>query len=70
MAQRTKLNGCLGFLREGDVLTVTKPDRLARSTAELLAIEADLSKRGVGLVVLSIGVASDWTPATRPASSC
>ena len=34
---------------------VTKPDRLARSTAELLAIEADLSKRGVGLVVLSMG---------------
>ena len=35
--------------------TVTKPDRLARSTTELLAIEADLSKRGVGLVVLSTG---------------
>jgi DNA invertase Pin-like site-specific DNA recombinase len=42
-------------LREGDVLTVTKPDRLARSTAELLAIEADLSKRGVGLIILSLG---------------
>jgi len=37
------------------VLMVTKPDRLARSTAELLAIEADLSRRGVGLVVLSMG---------------
>jgi hypothetical protein len=36
------------------VLTVTKPDRLARSTAELLSIEADLSKRGIGLV-LSMG---------------
>src|SRR5947209_7360966 len=34
---------------------VTKPDRLARSTAELLASEADLSRRGVGLVVLSMG---------------
>ena len=45
----------LAFLREGDVLTVTKPDRLARSTAELLSIEADLSKRGIGLVVLSMG---------------
>jgi DNA invertase Pin-like site-specific DNA recombinase len=42
-------------MREGDALTVTKPDRLARSTAELLAIEADLSKRGIGLVVLSMG---------------
>src|SRR3954465_5141067 len=54
-AQRAKLAECLRFLREGDVLTVTKPDRLARSTAELLAIEADLSKRGIGLVVLSMG---------------
>src|SRR3954469_3580494 len=54
-AQRAKLAECLRFLREGDVLTVTKPDRLARSTAELLAIEADLTRRGVGLVVLSMG---------------
>jgi DNA invertase Pin-like site-specific DNA recombinase len=34
---------------------VTKPDRLAESTAELLTIKTDLSKRGVGLVVLSMG---------------
>ena len=54
-AKRAKLAECLAFLREGDVLTVTKPGRLARSTAELLTIEADLSKRGVGLVVLSMG---------------
>ena len=53
--KRAKLAECLAFLREGDVLTVTKPDRLARSTAELLSIEADLSKRGIGLVVLSMG---------------
>jgi DNA invertase Pin-like site-specific DNA recombinase len=39
----------------GDAIVVTKPDRLARSTAELLAIEADLSKRGIGLVILSMG---------------
>ena len=50
-----RLSECLAFLREGDALVVTKPDRLARSTAELLKIEADLSKRGVGLVVLSMG---------------
>ena len=55
VAKRVKLAECLAFMREGDVLTVTKPDRLARSTAELLSIEADLSKRGIGLVVLSMG---------------
>jgi DNA invertase Pin-like site-specific DNA recombinase len=57
------LNACLAFLREGDVLMVTKPDRLARS----MAIEADLSKRGVGLIVLSMAT-SAWTPATAPTS--
>jgi DNA invertase Pin-like site-specific DNA recombinase len=55
VAQCARLTECLAFLREGDVLMVTKPDRLARSTAELLTIEADLTKRGVGLVVLSMG---------------
>jgi len=55
MATRDALKAALGFLREGDVLVVTKPDRLARSTAELLAIEADLSKRGIKLMVLSMG---------------
>ena len=54
VAKRVKLAECLAFMREGDVLTVTKPDRLARSPAELLSIEADLSKRGIGLVILSM----------------
>jgi hypothetical protein len=39
----------------GRVRMVTKPDWVARSTAGLLAIEADLSKRDVGLIVLSMG---------------
>ncbi len=56
VAEREQLKACLTFLRESDTLMVTKPDRLARSTAELLAIEADLAKRGVGLVVQSMGL--------------
>jgi len=55
IATRPELRECLAFLREGDVLAVTKPDRLARSTADLLAIEADLTKRGIDLIVLSMG---------------
>ena len=54
-AQRSRLAECLAYLRDGDVLAVTKPDRLARSTAELLAIEADLAKRDIALVILSMG---------------
>ena len=53
--QRDKLKALLDFVREGDAVVVTKPDRLARRTSELLEIEADLSKRGIGLVVLSVG---------------
>ncbi len=55
VAQREELKALLGFARESDVVMVTRPDRLARSTAELLAIEADLSRRGIGLIVLSMG---------------
>ena len=54
--ERDVLKAALAFVREGDVLIVTKPDRLARSTTDLLAIEADLTKRGVGLVIQSMGL--------------
>jgi DNA invertase Pin-like site-specific DNA recombinase len=54
VAERKQLDAALAYLREGDTLMVTKPDRLARSTMDLLCIEADLTKRGVGLVILSM----------------
>jgi DNA invertase Pin-like site-specific DNA recombinase len=55
IGQRDVLATCIAYLREGDCLMVCKPDRLARSTSNLLAIEADLSARGIGLIVLSMG---------------
>jgi DNA invertase Pin-like site-specific DNA recombinase len=55
VAQSAVLKACLELMRERDALAVTKSDRLARSTADLLSIEADLSRRGIGLVVLSMG---------------
>jgi DNA invertase Pin-like site-specific DNA recombinase len=55
MVRRPQLERALGVLEAGDVLMVTKPDRLARSTSHLLAIVEDLNRRGVGLVVLSMG---------------
>jgi DNA invertase Pin-like site-specific DNA recombinase len=68
VAERRQLAACLDYLRGDDTLTVTRPDRLARSTADLLAIEADLTKRGVGLVVQSMGLdtrGSGNNPTTR-----
>ena len=55
VAKRAALADALAFLREGDVLVVTKPDRLARSTADLLGIVGDLEGRKIGLVILSMG---------------
>lgn len=46
---RAELEHILAFLREGDVLMVTRIDRLARSVADLEKIVADLKSRGVHL---------------------
>ena len=54
-AKRPQLAAALEFLRQGDVLAVTKPDRLARSTLDLLGIVQSLEMRGIGLLVLSMG---------------
>jgi DNA invertase Pin-like site-specific DNA recombinase len=54
-AKRPALNQALAFLRESDLLVVTKSDRLARSTADLLSIVDSLKKRGIGLRILSMG---------------
>ncbi len=52
---RPQLAAALDYLRPGDVLVVTKPDRLARSTSDLLGIVETLKGRGVGLRILSMG---------------
>ena len=52
---RTELARALAFVRKGDVLVVTKPCRLARSTADLLGIVDGLTSRGIGLRILSMG---------------
>jgi DNA invertase Pin-like site-specific DNA recombinase len=46
---RQELEMLLSFLRPGDTLVVTKLDRLARSTLDILTLITDLGKRGVGV---------------------
>lgn len=46
---RKELETLIQFLRAGDVLVVTKLDRLARSTLDMLTLITDLGKRGVGV---------------------
>ena len=45
---RPALERCLGSLEPGDMVVVTKLDRLGRSVRELLNLLADLDQKGVG----------------------
>lgn len=52
-SNRPELRKCLDdFIREGDVLVITKLDRLARSTLDLHKIITDLNQKGIGFKVL------------------
>lgn len=51
-ANRTELKSCLDYVRDGDVLVITKLDRLARSTLHLHKIVDGLNKKKVGFKVL------------------
>jgi len=55
VAERQQLNAALDYVREGDVLVVTRLDRLARSTADLLRILGALEAKGVGLRIIDFG---------------
>lgn len=54
--KRPQLDRALEYVREGDTLIVTKPDRLARSTADLLQIASELEANGITLRILSMNV--------------
>ncbi|MCW2314059.1 recombinase family protein [Rhodoferax antarcticus] len=60
---RPELVRMLGHLRAGDVVTVTRLDRLARSTRDLLDIAERIQGVGAGLRSL----AEPWTDTTTPA---
>jgi DNA invertase Pin-like site-specific DNA recombinase len=50
--KREQLALCLDYVRDGDTLVITKLDRLARSTRDLLNILNSLEKKQVKLTVL------------------
>ena len=50
--KRSRLKACLEYVREGDVLVITRLDRLARSTLHLCQIAEALTQKGVDLQVL------------------
>ena len=63
-ASRPQLDACLEYVRKGDVLVCTKPDRLGRSVRNLIELVNGLAERGVDLVVLHQGLDTS-TPAGK-----
>lgn len=62
---RPELERLLDHLRAGDVVTVTRLDRLARSTRDLLEIAERIREAGAGLRSLAEPWADTTTPAGR-----
>jgi DNA invertase Pin-like site-specific DNA recombinase len=53
---RPQLDGALDFIRTGDVLIVTKLDRLARSVRDLCEIVAKIEGKGASLRILAMNL--------------
>jgi DNA invertase Pin-like site-specific DNA recombinase len=62
IGKRQQLEAALDFIREGDILVVTKLDRLARSTQHLLEILDRVKAKGANLHILNLG--ADTSTAT------
>lgn len=56
MVAREQLTTALDFVRDGDVLVVTKLDRLARSVSHLLDVSARLKAKGAALRILDLAI--------------
>lgn len=56
VAQRGELQRALDYIRDGDVFVVTKLDRLARSVADLLAIQRTIDEKGASLRILGLNL--------------
>jgi DNA invertase Pin-like site-specific DNA recombinase len=56
VAERGHLEAALDYVRNGDVLVVTKLDRLARSIRDLCSIVDRLAAKGVSLRILGMGL--------------
>ena len=52
-SKRPRLKACLEYIREGDTLVVTRLDRLARSTRDLLNVLDAVAKRNAGFKSLA-----------------
>src|SRR5712672_2597894 len=59
--KRPELERAIEFARNGDVIAIAKPYRVARSTRELLALIGRLGSKGVGLRILNTPIDTSTT---------
>ena len=62
--ERTQLAEAIAYVRSGDVLVVTKLDRLARSVRHLLDVLQDITAKGATLRIIGLGI-DTGTPTGR-----
>lgn len=60
--ERRELRKCIGKLKAGDVLVVTRLDRLARSTRDLLNVLAEVAEKGAAFR----SICDAWADTTTP----
>ena len=53
---RTELDKCLDYLREGDTLVITKLDRLGRTTKQLIELAQHLEDEGIELQIIDTNI--------------
>ena len=63
-AKKVKQKELLEKLKEGDLVVVTRLDRLGRNTIQLLELVEDFKNRGVGLFVIKEGIDTRTTAGT------
>lgn len=56
VAERAQLEAMIDYIREGDVVVITKLDRLARSMRDLIAIVDRINAKGAALRILSMSL--------------
>lgn len=54
--QRTELDNCLNYMREGDTLVLTKLDRLGRTTKQLIELSQYLEENGIDLEIIDMNI--------------
>jgi DNA invertase Pin-like site-specific DNA recombinase len=64
LASRPEWDACLAYLRQGDVLVITRLSRAARNIRHLLEVADSLRERGIDLIVIKQAL-DTTTPAGR-----